>query len=687
MRKLLPFLLALSLLAGEIPKITANYQRKVGDILEAKGDVELSLKEGKVYADSLKINLKTGEVILKGNVSIIYKNGFIAGKEAIYNYKTGKTIFKDAWGWIKPGIFIQGKVIKGLSRKEFHFEKGSFTPCNQTCPLWKIQTSRGKYFVDDHISAWNTVFKVKGIPIFYIPYLYYPTAKKKRKTGFLMPKFGYSSNKGYYFGEDFYWAPANWFDLTLSFDYLSNLGYMGTGEYRYIADEGNYGRARFSLMEYKGGGYDYILRGIEVHNLGKGWKLNGNMDLVSSYEFLWNLSTNYIRAVQRFFYSSAYLTKSWTGGSLVVKADEQRSFLGGKSIIFRHLPEINLTLTRKRIVGPLYFSQTIIGDYFQKEEKGKRETLGRAIYKPTLYLTLAPAPWVTLDNSLNFHLAYYTDSQEGEERTGKSLRIFSYSFTSTLTGPIFYKIYNTPGFSYSPKFKHVIEPEISFTFSPGLSSFERIISYDTYDYFPQASFFSFGINNRIIAKRKIQDERVPVEILSFSVGGNYYPNPENVFSPYGTKITHNFSSLNFNVRFSPNSRVSVYWLAQYEPYEKYFLYNSLSLSLRPKNLPFYADLNYFTTKSTFEEMLLVSNQMRLSGGLNISPLGLNIRGIWDYDIGNKQTRQYTIFATLNFQCLMFILRFSYLPFRKEKYFFNISFSLPQVGVGIDRFGG
>ncbi len=688
MRKFFLLFLSIFLIAQEVPKITADYQRKIGDVLEARGDVEISSSQGKVYADVLRVNLKTGEAELRGNVTLITKNSFIAGNEAKYNIKTGKMIFKDAWGWAKPGIFIQGKEIKGESKKEFTFEGGWFTPCNQTCPVWDLRARRGKYIVDDHISMWGTVLRIKGIPVFYFPYIYYPAKKKKRKTGFLMPKFGYSSSKGYYLGEDFFWAPRDWFDLTLSYDYFSNLGGMTSGEYRYIANPGNYGKALISYLKYKEGNYDYLIKGAEVHDMGKKWKLNGNFNTVSSYEFLWNLSTNYQTAVQRNFYSSLYLTKSWMGGSFILKADEQRSFYGGEPVIFRHLPEMNLTMTRKRILGSLYFSHTLLGDYIQKEKKKEMQTLQRIVYTPSLYLTLAPLPWVSFDNSLNFHMAYYSDSKEGNKRKGEPLKIFTYSYTGILTGPIFYRIFNTPSLSYSPKFKHIIEPVITFTYSPRVSSYENVISYDRYDYFPQANFFSFALNNRIMAKKKVGDERTPVEIFSFSVGGNYYPNPENVLSALGTKITHKFSSLNLNLRFSPTERISLYWLGTLDPYGKDFLYNSITLSFKPKSFPLYANLNYFTTQSPKEEQFnFLTSQMRLSGGLKISPLGLNISGVWDYDIKRKNTRQYTLYATLNLQCIMFLFRFSYLPFRKEKYFFNVSFSLPQVGIGVNRFGG
>ncbi len=687
MRKILPLLLVWTLAAQGVPKITADYQKIEGDFLVARGDVEVSSELGKVYADELKANLKTGQVYLKGNVSVIFQQGFIAAREGEYNYKTGRMKLRDVWGWLQEKFFFQAEEIEATSREEFTFRRVWFTPCNQTCPIWETRAKRGKYYRNDHVSLWSTVLRVKGIPILYFPYLYYPMPKKKRKTGFLMPKFGHSSNKGYYVGEDFFWAPADWFDLTLSYDYMSQLGYMLTGEYRYVWDEGNYGNFRASYFRYWDGSNDYLVKGREIHNIGKGWRLTANADLVSSYQFLWNISTNYFRIVQRFFYSSVYLTKSWEDGSVVARADEQKSYLLGKEVIFRHLPEINFTLTRKRLFGNLYFSQTLVASNIQEISKKEEQRLQRVIWKPYLVYTLSPTPWINIDSKLGFHLAYYTQQIKDEQRVDEPLRIFAYSYTATVTGPIFYRIFKTPGLKYSPRFKHVIEPSISIIFSPDYDYFPRIVSYDGYDYFPSSSHINFSLTNRLLAKRKMGDERVPSEILSFSVGGSYYPRTENVITPLGLPISHNFSSINFDLRFSPDESISLYWMGQYEPYDKYFLFNSFSLGLRPRGMPFYISGNYFTTKSVFEEQSFISNQMRLAGGLTISPLGLSLRGFWDYDIKNRKTRQYTIIGVLNLQCVRFILRFAYMPFRQERYFFNISFSLPQVGFGIDRFGG
>ncbi len=686
MRKALFLLLACFLLADKIPKITADYQKISGDLLIAKGDVEVSSELGKLYADQMEVNLKTGDVHLIGNVAVIFDSGFIAGKEGFYNYKTGKLRFVNVWGWLQKKFFFQAEEVRASSKKEFSFKKIWFTPCNQTCPLWETRAKRGKYYRDDHISLWGTVLRIKGIPVLYLPYLYYPASKKERKTGFLMPKFGHSSNRGYYFGEDFYWAPADWLDFTFSYDYMSQLGHMFTGEYRYVWSDGNYGNLRASYFKYWDGKADYLVKGNEVLDMGRGWRLTANADLVSSYKFLWNISTNYFRIVQRFFYSSAYLTKSWEDASLVLRADEQKSYLGGETV-FRHLPELNFTFTRKRIIGNLYFSGGLIASNIQEQRKKKTYDLRRIIWKPSLVYTLSPAPWISLDNRLSLHMAYYTQQLRDEERIDEPLRIFAYSYSATITGPVFYRIFKTPNLAYSPKFKHVIEPSVSLVFSPDYDYFPRIVSYDGYDYFPASSHVDFSLTNRVLAKKKVWGERTPVEILSFSIGGSYYPKTENVITPLGLPVSHKFSSVNMNLRFTPDDSFSLYWIGQYEPYDKYFLFNSITLSLRPRGLPFYVSGNYFTTKSVFEETSLISNQMRLSGGIAISPLGLSLSGFWFYDIGSKKTRQYTIIANLNLQCVRFIFRFAYMPFRKEKYFFNISFSLPQVGFGIDRFGG
>jgi hypothetical protein len=44
--------------------------------------------------------------------------------------------------------------------------------------------------------AKNVVFRIKSVPAFYLPIMYYPIRDDQRSTGFLLPHLGYSSVKG-----------------------------------------------------------------------------------------------------------------------------------------------------------------------------------------------------------------------------------------------------------------------------------------------------------------------------------------------------------------------------------------------------------------------------------------------------------------------------------------------------------
>jgi LPS-assembly protein len=65
---------------------------------------------------------------------------------------------------------------------------------------------------------WNSVFRIKKIPVFYWPYFRYPL-NRERSTGFLMPQAGYTKVKGYFLSGSFYWATARNIDATFSLDY------------------------------------------------------------------------------------------------------------------------------------------------------------------------------------------------------------------------------------------------------------------------------------------------------------------------------------------------------------------------------------------------------------------------------------------------------------------------------------
>ena len=82
------------------------------------------------------------------------------------------------------------------------------------------------------------MLKIKGIPVFYFPFLAWPTTSS-RKSGFLAPEFGQDTSNaekfdlGYRIGIPFFWDFDPEHDLTLKYEWVEKRGFGLHGEYQY----------------------------------------------------------------------------------------------------------------------------------------------------------------------------------------------------------------------------------------------------------------------------------------------------------------------------------------------------------------------------------------------------------------------------------------------------------------------
>src|SRR5206468_2220479 len=103
--------------------------------------------------------------------------------------------------------------------------------------------------IDHYTVLRDTVLKVKGVPMFYLPVLYYPTKREGRATGFLIPTYGASSLRGQSIHNAFFWAIDRSQDATLMHDWFSKTGQGMGGEYRYNFGNGSDGNFRSYLLD------------------------------------------------------------------------------------------------------------------------------------------------------------------------------------------------------------------------------------------------------------------------------------------------------------------------------------------------------------------------------------------------------------------------------------------------------
>ena len=128
---------------------------------------------------------------------------------------------------------FRGEEIHKLGPDTYKIVHGAFTTCVQPTPRWEMVAGSVTFKVNDHALLTNSVLRVKGVPVMYLPIFYYPVQEDDRATGFLLPIYGTSTIRGQSLSNAFFWAINRSQDATFTYDWLledrSGLG----GEYRY----------------------------------------------------------------------------------------------------------------------------------------------------------------------------------------------------------------------------------------------------------------------------------------------------------------------------------------------------------------------------------------------------------------------------------------------------------------------
>ena len=210
---------------GQAPvNLTADqitHDRELG-IVTAKGRVEIVQEGRTLVADQVSYNLKQDIVSASGNVSLMEPTG-----------ETAFTDYFELTGDLKEGVAKEIRVILAdrsrLGAASAHrvggdrtdFDKAVYTAC-EPCrnkpdarPLWEAKAQRVTHNQAEQLIEYRDAWlELGGIPIMYTPYLSHPDPTVRRKSGFLVPTAGLSSNIGPNLTIPYFWAIKDNQDIT-----------------------------------------------------------------------------------------------------------------------------------------------------------------------------------------------------------------------------------------------------------------------------------------------------------------------------------------------------------------------------------------------------------------------------------------------------------------------------------------
>jgi len=185
-------------------------------------------------ADSATFDETTGTIEASGNIIINGAGSEARASRAEFNINNSVGNLYEADLVVgDEGYRVSSDHVRLLGPGEFVLNTASVTTCDDLPPSWCLRGSDIDVRAGERISLWHATLRIKGVPVFYTPYLYAPIVNERR-TGLLVPSIGYRSTTGYFYSQPFFWAISPLMDSTLTLDYHTDRAFGQALEFRFL---------------------------------------------------------------------------------------------------------------------------------------------------------------------------------------------------------------------------------------------------------------------------------------------------------------------------------------------------------------------------------------------------------------------------------------------------------------------
>ena len=210
-----------------------------GDVVMRQGSMQIEADEASLYQAESR-----GE--LNGKVRLRDNGALIVGDHADVQLDTGAAKVDNA-EYVLHKSRIRGSALYAKRAEDsiIRLKDGTYTTCEPSSNAWQLKGNNITLNPATGFgTATNVTLRVKDIPVFYTPYIYFPI-DDRRQSGFLPPSFSSSTDTGFMLVTPYYFNLAPNYDATLYPRYMTKRGLLMEGEFRYLTEssEGQFGAA------------------------------------------------------------------------------------------------------------------------------------------------------------------------------------------------------------------------------------------------------------------------------------------------------------------------------------------------------------------------------------------------------------------------------------------------------------
>ena len=700
------------------------------------GQVELEndeVKGQKFYANVVDLYPDTHRLEATGNVLYETATSRIAAERVVFNTRAGTGTFytasglasigeradKSMFGALEPDVYFYGDLLEKVGEDKYKVTKGGFTTCVQPTPRWEMVAGSITINVGDYAVLRNAVMRVKDVPVFYLPILYYPIQDDDRATGFLLPTYGRSTLQGQSVSNAFFWAISRSQDLSVLHDWYAARGQGYGTEYRRVSTPTSNGNLRAYRLSQKAttvGGFDLpeqksvLVNGSVNQDLPFNLKGRALVDYSSSFQVNQLYSRDIYNATQSISRINGSVTGSWNFLNASLNGNRQQQFFGvSQSVISGSLPSLTAAVSNRRLGRlPVFFAlQSEASRQIYVQKNGAQEidsSLSKIDVTPTLRAPISTLPFLTANLNLSYRTTRYGESLVDRVQVEVPYTRRYADLRADFLGPVFSKVY-TPNNVLADRLKHVIEPAFSVQRITAIDGEDRVVALGTsYDrVVGGVTRMTYGLTNRVLVRKAPKEPNAstlasaPRELLTASLTQTYYTDQrasqfdQNYSSSYidagGGRPPSNYSPVSLQVRTQPTQFVGASVQSQYDYSTKKIL--SLSSGGDFTTPMTQVRLSWSKTLST----VFPTNSVNGSTRLNL--LGGRLGGDYsiNWDIEREVVIQQRVTAFYNAQCCGIILEYqqynpggftgSTLPQDRR---FNLGFTLAGIGTFSNFFG-
>jgi hypothetical protein len=547
-----------------------------------------------LQAETIVVETDTQDLQASGNVVLQQADLRIAAERADINLRTKLGRFynangiarigdppeqKSAFGTLESDVVFYGEVVEKAGPKTYKLRRGAFTTCAQPTPRWEMTMGDATITVDEYAFLRNVVLRVKDVPVFYLPALYYPMKGEDRATGFLLPTYGGSTLRGNSLSNAFFLAISRSQDATFFHDWTSKFGQGIGSEYRYVQSPTSRGRVNFYMYNTPatvdaGGGL--------VAPASRSYQFDGDMNQSLPARFRLIARTNYFTDVKsQQLYQDVYdsaerqrrsfvaTVNGMIGRMRLTATTEQNDYFysrNGQRSRQRsgRLPTVNLSLPDRAIGGSRVYvggsgQVAYLVDQNDLDDPSTNQNLWRFDGGPSVRAPLSSLSFLSATAEASWRITHWGESLDVNDpdvprqvTVGLTRQLIE--LQTEVTGPVLARVFPGAGV------KHVIEPRFSISRTSSFLDFERVVQIDSVDrLIGGVTQINYGIINRLLVRRGAASGGRPAairEVLSVSITQSYYSNAlASIYDPDYSTTTNSapspFSPVSLRASFRP----------------------------------------------------------------------------------------------------------------------------------------